>query len=176
MFGAMSLSRKNSFGMKTLFLIISMVAIFVSGESVLRYGRLSKKNDCLLLFVVSDSGVNGTTDRGTCICSRYRDPRVDESGYGTQYVRAIRSLYTECTQVVPVRIDVKKRGVWERVDEWVNRECRRRKRMLHCNIISHLKPNANMTMSVYDNVYAIAPISMQAKLVDGLMTRGFTKK
>lgn len=160
--------------MKLLLLIYSIAVWVVSAQ--IKYGRVAKKNDCLLLFIVSNSGVNGTLDRGTCLCREYKDPRIDHNGYGTQYFNAIKTLYTECTQVVPVRIDLKKKNVWGLVDAWVEKECKRRKRMLNCNIISHLIPDRNLSIPIYENVYGISPVTLQAKLVNGLIVRGFTKK
>jgi hypothetical protein len=158
--------------MKTTCLILFIYLITIICESIETYGDLEKRTSCLLIFVVSSSGTNYTKERGTCICEEYKDARIDETGVGTLHLKAIQQLYTDCTQIVPVRIELTVANVWKRVNTWTQHECKRRRRKSTCAIVTSLRPDINVIeLPMYSNAYAIRPTTMKATLVDGLMKR-----
>jgi hypothetical protein len=162
--------------MKTLFLILFIVFVFfifceTTGTLAASYGDLAKRSQCLLIFIVSTSGTN-TTERGTCICDNYKDARIDETGVGTLHLTVINKIYTDCTQSIPIRIELDYPDVWQEVNRWSLHECKRRFRKSTCVIVTSLMPPRNtLELPVYSNPYAIRPTTMKVKLVDGLLKR-----
>lgn len=158
--------------MKTLFLILFILLFFCDQQTeAATYGDLAKRSQCLLIFIVSTSGTN-TTERGTCICDTYKDARIDETGVGTLHLTVINKIYTDCTQSIPIRIELDYPDVWQEVNRWSLHECKRRFRKSTCVIVTSLMPPRDtLELPVYSNPYAIRPTTMKVKLVDGLLQR-----
>lgn len=142
------------------------------------FSQRRKVNQCIVVFVVSPHGVNGTMERGTCICPKYQDPRVDLNGHGTWMLKNVYQYFSPCTLVVPVRFVQPTLVKWHLVTQWIHRECMRRKRLHHCAILTHMNyTGVKSRIPIFRSAYVLAEHIGDFKVThisnDGLIHRKY---
>lgn len=117
---------------------LSFVTILLTAFCIF-FGAKRRSDACPVIFLVTSGGTNGTTSRGVSFSKdgRYVDPRVDVTGSGTALLSQIRRYFSECADVIPVRVvDENTPDLETKIGRWTERKCVANKKRSHCFLLT----------------------------------------
>jgi hypothetical protein len=139
--------------------------LFVAQSSVAFLGQNKRSHSCPVVFVLSE-GVTPDNDtvleRGFSIGGKFRDPWVDDTGAGTLIYKQIKSRFSKCVSVYPVK--------WEYstniqpVEDFTTQLCKRKHRSFMCVIFSKWVGLPRMSLPVVTSVSALARMVEDVKV------------